>query len=552
MTSLLSSEGATRPSRPQVFSLAEAFERYVTEAPDDLALVCNDDGGDALRLDRRDLARRVYGTAQALTAAGVRPSDRVVLALPTSVEFVAAFWALQLLGASAAPTPAFEGRGKQEARLAQLAQVCEIVTPRLVIVGQDAADWAGRALPAPVAPVSALQARADSAPVTGTPDALGVLQFTSGSTGAPRGCALTQRALLTNAEAIVERMTIARGDTAVSWLPLYHDMGLMTGVMLPVAAGGAAQLRASARFLVNPLSWLKDLTAHARTHTAAPNFALALVLQRLARRPPEDLDLSGVVSLVCGAEPIDPELARRFVAALSPFGLRPEAFHAAYGMAEATLLVTSRPGGVAASPSPAVEGGEAPIEVANLGRPGAGVSIEVLNRAGEPVLDGAVGEVVVTSPSLMEGYYNNPEATGPVLRDGRFWTGDLGFLRGGELHVVGRLKDIIIASGRNLYPSDIEYAVARALDVAPSRVAAVGLRGAAGTEDVHLVVEARVGDEDEAWRRRAVTACYEVCGVAPQSVRFVSSGAIPRTTSGKIRRSTLKTALVDGAMASES
>lgn len=542
------------PDRIGISSLAEAFDRYVAEAPDALALACSDEEGAPWELDRRALGDRVELMLQALAARGVGRGDTVILGLPTCVEFVALYWALQKLGATAVPTPGFDSRGKHERRLAQLADVCDIAEPRMVVVSHTVAARLGDALAIPVTSIADLtesapasSARAEHADVS---EALSVLQFTSGSTGAPRGCALTQRAILANAQAIIPRIAARPHDVSVSWLPLHHDMGLMTGVVLPVVAGAAAVLRSPTRFLANPLSWLKDLSTYPRSHTATPNFALTLVMQRLERRPPDDLDLSGVVTIVCGAEPIDPSLAGRFVSRLAAFGLRPDAFHPAYGMAEATLMVTSHASGLRSTTMPPVATDEDKtirLEATNLGRPLDGVELQIVDERGAPSAEGVVGEVVVASPALMEGYYRDPEATQRVLANGRYRTGDLGFVRDGDLHVVGRIKDIIIVSGRNLYPSDIENAVAQSLDLAPSRVVAVGLVGTLGTEDVHIVVEARGGSNPIEVRMATVGACFEVSGVTPTSVTLVASGLIPRTTSGKVRRHELRQLLSAGA-----
>lgn len=526
---------------PRTPSLATAFRDYVRAAPEATALRCARDGGDMVVLTRRALGDLVLTYGAGLRSEGVRRGDRVVLALGTSVEFVACFWAVLLLGAIAVPTPPIDRRGKQEERLRQLGRMCEVCVPALIVVGAEVGEVD---LHYRLAPVDRLETAAPALgefPLPAGND-IAVLQFTSGSTGRPRGCALSHRAMLTNARANVERLQIVAGDSLVSWLPLFHDMGLMTGILAPIVGGVAVQLRSPARFLVNPLSWLEDLTASGRAHTAVPNFALALTLQRIERRAPNSLRLDQVKSIACGAEPIDPVLVRRFLEALAPHGLDPRAFLAAYGMAEATLMVSSRPGGLATARI-------AGTEMVNLGRAVPGAAIQIRDAQGRPLAEGEVGEVQVLSPSLMDGYYGDAPATRAKLVGGWLRTGDLGCLVDGELLVAGRTDDLIIVGGRNIYPSDVEYAVARAAGLSPSRIAAFGRPGALGTEAIHVVVESKAIDGRDLLTACVQTACIEACGVAPEGVTIVRSGAIPRTTSGKIRRGELRRQFASDSLA---
>jgi fatty-acyl-CoA synthase len=544
-------------SKPRLLSretLGDCFWAYVEASPTEPALQCRDLGGTERSLTREALGGEVRRRIAGLTRAGVQRGDRVVIALETSVEFIALFWALQSLGAAVAPVAAATGRGRQASLQSHLRKVCEIVDPALVIVERDGEEIAGVA---PVATAAALDHDGSGQDGSGDgsgqdvlanhdADQLAVLQFTSGSTAHPRGCALTHRAIIANARAIGERVKARAGDVSVSWLPLHHDMGLMTGVTLPVVVGVGVRLRPPARFVANPMSWLEDLAAYPRSHTAVPNFALALVLQRLGRRPPERLDLSGVVTLVCGSEPIDPALAQAFLEALAPYGLAAEAFHPAYGMAEATLMITSRGGGLAirdlkTDPLAKSHG------FVNLGRPLSGVDIRIVGEDGSTASSDQIGEIHLRSPSLMMGYFRDPQASEKALGSGWLATGDLGFTHGEELFVVGRLKEMIIVAGRNIYPTDIEYAVARATGLLPSRVAAVSGPRFLGTETIHLFLEARAGQDPESLTQAARLACLQVCNLAPAGVSFLEAGAIPRTTSGKIRRGALRERLLHEA-----
>ena len=538
--------------------LAACFERYVEADPDAPALICDRLDGEHAELTRRalrDLALR-HGTA--LAAHGVTPGGRVVIAVPTSIEFVATFWGTLLLGAVAVPVPAPDKRGLLEARLSQLERICAVAQPAVIIAALDmlGVDAVGET---PVVDPAALDRPGVLAAYSPAPDDLAVIQFTSGSTGSPRGCALSHRAVAYNAAAVVRRLGIAPGDTTCCWLPLYHDMGLVSGLAVPVLSGGAVRLRQPTRFLANPLVWLRDLASFPRTHTAAPNFALALVLQRLERRPPEGLDLSGVGNIVCGAEPIDPVLARRFVDALAPHGLPETALHPAYGMAEATLMATSSAGGLRTAAfdrarlrgegvaAPVRFGAEA-LSLVNLGKPIEGGTVRVV-ADGAVLGEGRIGDLEIRLPSLMSGYFRDADATAEAFDEGGWLrTGDLGFLSDGDLFVTGRRKDIVIVAGRNIAPADIEYAAARAARVDPTRIGVFGHPGPLGTEDLYVAVETRPAADQAALRSTVAEACYAACGVYPAAVILVRSGGVPRTTSGKVQRARLRQMMAAGEL----
>ncbi len=536
--------------------LAACFERYVAAEPEAPALYCDRLDGEPLELTRAELGALALRHGAALVRRGVKPGDRVVLAVPTSVEFVATFWGTLLIGAIAVPVPAPDKRGLAEARLAQLERICAVALPAVIVASPDALGVDSVGGVAVLDPEELEAGRDEAVPVASAPDALAVIQFTSGSTGSPRGCALSHRAVAYNAWAVVRRLGIAPGDTTVCWLPLYHDMGLVSGLAVPVLAGGPVRLRQPTRFLANPLVWMRDLAAYPRTHTAAPNFAMALVLQRLERRPPDDLDLSGVGNIVCGAEPIDPLLARRFVDALKAHGLPETALHPAYGMAEATLMATSSAGGLRTrtfdraklhGDGLGVAGGVDTTTLVNLGTPIEGGAVRILS-GGRELPDGAVGDIEIRLPSLMTGYFRDDAATEAAFEDGWLRTGDLGFLSGGELFVTGRRKDIVIVAGRNIAPADVEYAAAHAARIDPTRIGAFGHPGPLGTEDLHIVVETRPSADQAALRALVSDACYATCGVFPASVILVRSGGVPRTTSGKVQRARLRQMMAAGEL----
>jgi len=548
--------GALPPS-----TLSEVFERYVSEAPSAPA-IHPPAAGQAETLTRAALdqeARRFAALCQDL---GVGRNDIIVLALDHPLAFAVAFWGAQLAGAPIAPLPRVAGRGERGAGPSLLARVSEICRPSLVVTDDDATGLvpAGARGAAIVSPTAWREVDPGLGPVASpSPTDTAVIQFTSGSTSAPKGCVLSHAAVVSNARAILDATRARPMDTGVCWLPLHHDMGLMSGVVTPVVGGASTCLLSPQRFLANPLAWLTALGAFPRTHTAAPNFALALVLQRLRHRAPASLDLSGVQTILCGAEPIDADLVSDFLAACSPYGLPPHALHAAYGMSETTVMATSKPGGLAFDEVddqrlqheklavPAARGRRS-RRVVSLGTPPPGCAVRILSAQGDPLPERRVGQVHVRSTSCMVGYLKDPEATAEAIDGDWLRTGDLGYLADGQLFVTGRLKDQIIVAGRNLSPADIEYAVARATGLLTSRIAAVGRPGMLGTEEICIVVEARAS-EAQGLELLIRKGCYDACGLFPGAIEIVARGGIPRTSSGKIRRLELAGLLRDGALA---
>jgi fatty-acyl-CoA synthase len=543
-------------------TLPALFDAYTERAPDAFCLRCPDEQGDVHQLSRRELGCIVDDYARGLLELGARAGDRVVLAIDTSVEFVAAFWATLRIGAIAVPSSAAAKHFKIPQRVAQLERICAAARPRIVVVGASTARTINAIGTIPAVPAAALHAK-ERREVPCAPTESGdcaVLQFTSGSTADPKGCILTHRAIIENARAIIARVDVKPMDTSVIWLPLFHDMGLMTGVVVPVIGGMAMNLRPPSWFLVNPVSWLRDLGRFERSHTAVPSFALALILERIERRAPSDLRLGSVVTFVCGSEPIDPRLVRSFLAAATPFGFPADAFHAGYGMAEATLMVTSRPAGLsthivakaalqASRTAIDATSSEPSLEIVNAGRPIVGASIRIVGPAGEVLADRQLGEIEIDSPSLMQGYFENERETRKVMRNRWLRSGDIGYLRDGELFVTGRARDLIIVAGSNIVPADLESAVARNTAIESLRVAAFGCAGRLGTDEIHIVIELKSRTHWDTLLPAANQACFDSCGVLPASVIPVPMGTIPRTTSGKVRRAELRAAFQNGGLA---
>ena len=380
-------------------------------------------------------------------------------------------------------------------------------------------------------------------------DAPALIQLTSGSTGHPRGVVLSHRAVLANLTAI--SFALPAGDDAreVTWLPLHHDMGLVGGLLYPLFNGFPVNVLSPLAFRTDPFLWLQTMSDVKATCTPAPPSAYAIATRMARKAEAHDLDLSALRCAMVGAEPIAPHVLRDFSGAFAPCGFRPQAFFPVYGLAEATVAVTfphvlaethvdrvDRTALEREGRAPPAGDGLDAIELVGVGRPLPGTELRIV-RDGAAVGDRVEGELHVRSPSLMDGYYGEPDATAEAIPDGWLATGDLGYIAGGSLFVTGRLKDLIIKGGHNLMPAPIEE-IAGAVDgVRAGCVAAVGVASASrGTERVVVVAETKVAADEHPQLARRVREALRLRGIAVDEVVLVEPGAIPRTTSGKVRR----------------
>jgi fatty-acyl-CoA synthase len=464
--------------------------------------------------------------------------------------------------------------------------VLGVIGARVVIVGDPFTEVADLLAGSGFSAVTVDQLRAGeraAEPVDANEDAAALLQLTSGSTATPKAVRITHRNLWANIESMCRAADLNTGrDVMVSWLPLFHDMGMVGFLTLPMCRGIELVKVTPADFLASPLLWPELISRHRGTVTAAPNFAYALTARVLPRavtwpqagravtwpqagravtwpqagRAEEDLDLSSLRFALNGAEPIDVPAVRAFLAAGAPFGLADTAVVPAYGMAEATLAISFHPWGtpfqVDTLDAAALEGQQRAVPVDPdaaepaavrqfplLGPPLDGIEVAVRAQDGTWCGDREVGVLLLRGDAITEQYLtvDGPQST----RDADGWldTGDLGYLTDGRVVVCGRVKDVIIMGGRNIYPTDIERAAQSVPGVRAGNAAAVRLSAGQRRESFAVVVESRAAaDEAEAARiadqvRSAVTAAM---GVRPATVTVVPAGTLPKTPSGKIRR----------------
>ena len=492
--------------------------------------------------------------AAALQARDVGPGSHVALLGPTTRPFVTAVQATWLAGATVVVLPLPMRLASIEDFVAQTRRLIVHADAQIVVIDAQLSEFLD---PQPGDPpiVSLDELRGTPGGYErppDDPDALAILQFTSGATADPKGVMVPHRCMTANLDAAVEAAGFDPDvDRAVSWLPLYHDMGLIGLLGAPMLHGFDLVLAAPQDFLAAPARWMEWMSEFGGTVTAGPNFAYALAARALRRL--DRLDLSRWRLAANGAEPIDPNAVESFLAAGTPHGLDPGAAFCVFGMAEATLAVTFPTPGAGmrvdtidqrvletdryAAP---VDGDGADGNVRRLprlGRPLRGLEMRVCDPAtGQAMRNREVGEVELRGSSITPGYYANAQATADARRGDWFRTGDLGYVVDGELVVCGRIKDVIIVGGRNVFPEDVERAAESVDGVRAGNVIAFGTEGRRGREAVVVVAETKT--DDAAPIRAAVAArVTDAVGVPPEDVVLVRPGTLPKTSSGKPQRS---------------
>ena len=516
--------------------------------------------------------------AAALHGRGVYPGDHVGIFAPTSRDVLVCIEAIWLCGATLVMVPIPMRLSSLEHVVAQTQSrlataevtlvLCDEMIKGLLDLGADAPPMisfeelrsTASGDPSTACGGPSTASGDPSAPIEVDPDSLAILQFTSGSTSAPKGVMLTHRQVCANLDAIMQASELRPGDTIVSWLPLYHDMGLVGLMLTPMTTGLNLVQGAPQDFLSKPVRWLEWISKYRGVATAGPNFSYSLATRALRRAT--ELDLSSLRICLNGAEPVDPQGFRKFLEAAAAFGLNSEAAFPAFGMAELCIGGTfPQPGSglrtdvvdrealehqrLAVPVDPSTESAR---EFAFLGFAVPGLELRIVEPStGDLLADREVGELQIRGTSTTSGYYNNPEATNELLRDGWLRTGDLAYLVDGEMVVCGRIKDLIIVGGRNVYPQDVERVVGQVSEVRIGNVICFGIEGTGGKEFVIVVAETRTERPDELVE--AITSeVIEEIGVPPREVVLVAPGTIPKTSSGKLQRAACKAEFLNGEL----
>lgn len=520
-----------------------------------------DDGTSETTWTYGELDARARAVAVALLDVA-RPGDRALLLCPPGADFAAAI--IGSLYAAVVPVPAYPpGNARQIGRIDVILRDAET---DLIVTTAKTRDRIARWLDAEGRGgrfrfLCIDDVPADDAALWRMPDidgnSLAFLQYTSGSTSEPKGVMVGHGNLMANLAMIEQIMGLTPEIVLVSWLPVFHDMGLIGNVFEPLYLGGRTTLMSPQAFVQEPVRWLQQITRQRATVTGAPNFGYALCVQSATDEQKESLDLSSLNVCYCGSEPIDSRVMDAFCDAFAPVGLKRSAFYACYGMAEATLLAAGSKHG----------GGSRKLDVGNRTLVGCGYSalgqeLRVVDPDTRRVLgDDAVGEIWLRGPNVAQGYWRNPELTQELFRatlesgDGPFLrTGDLGFINEGNVFVTGRRKDVIIIRGRNYYPQDLERtAVESHAGLNPAGSAAFSI-APNGREEVVVVCEVKRaaakdldGDAVANAIRGAVLAEHELPLAA---IVLIKPATLPKTSSGKVRRSATRDAFLDGSLES--
>ncbi|MCL3994628.1 AMP-binding protein [Streptomyces lavenduligriseus] len=537
-------------------TLAEAFLDAVHDRPGHPFLTLVEPDGDRT-VTLAELAGHAAGAGRLLRESGARPGDRVPLVFDSGLAAVAAFFGTLLAGMTPAMVAPPMGRRQGAAYQEHVRGVTERCASRLGLTDREFAGALDGAAAHPFLPL--VPDRPE--PVPDRPDApeaagpVALLQFTSGSTRVPKGVQVTHAGVLDNTAMFAERFGLGPGRPFCSWLPLHHDFGLIGGLLSSLLSGGSLVLMPPQAFIRSPLGWLRAAQRGGATVTGSPNFGLALFNRRFAAEPAEHLDgldLSGLRTVVVGSDPVVPETVEAFQKLLAPYGLHERAVRVGYGLAENTLVVTAvpdgqplrtltvrRPDGVRGPVRPTGSTSDGPVVTAvSCGTPAGNQEVSIVDEHGTTLGPDVIGEIQVSGRSVALGYLDDPEATAAAFPGGALRTGDLGFLHDGELYVTGRLKDVVIARGRNLNALDVERVVRTLPGAHEGECAAFGARTAEGEELVVAQEVRPASPEDHRALAREVTALIvREFGIAPADVLLVRMRTLPRTSSGKLRRS---------------
>jgi len=536
-------------------TVSGALRELVSRAPESECLIWID-------RDRREHATslgefwsRARDVQAALVARGVLPGESVLLILPTGSELVCAYVGAMLAGAvpalTATPTHRVADQSLYRARIAGVIRnadarvvYCEAEVAALLREGDGVLDAAQTLQPDEVAP-----AGNPPEPFSPAPDDIATIQYSSGTTGAPKGILLPHRSMLLHLRALREGLAITPDDVHVNWAPLYHDMGLFGCFLLPLLCGCKTVLIPTHDFLRDPASWLWAIDAHRGTVSWAPNFAYSFCAKRIGDDAIEGLDLSSWRLALCASEPVLAHSVAAFAERFAPCGYAPEAMTPAWGLAETTMVGTAHPPELA----PIVETIDR-AELANHGRAvpvtGDGVAsvatgrclpgyeMEVRGADGRRLPDREVGEVWLRTEARFAGYRKAPELTAEVLVDGWVRSGDQGYLVGEDLFFVARNKDLIVMGGEKYAPHDVETTINRVPGVREGCAVAFGVMNEErGTEELGVVAETRAPESDHPELARSIRAAVrEGLGLAVRHLKLVPPGGVEKTTSGKLAR----------------
>ena len=505
---------------------------------------------------------RALSIAADLMARGVRRGDRVALVLPTCPEFVECLFGVLCAGAIPVPLYPPVRLGRLDEYHSKTAAMLRAVDAALVVTDERIRRFLGVAVqlagPRLGSVIASSLGGMNSIEVGLDADDVALIQFSSGTTNDPKPVALTHANLLSNLAAI-ERYLRDEGAphlVGVTWLPLYHDMGLIGNLLSAFHLPAPMVLLPPELFVAVPGAWLRAISRHRGTVTAAPNFAFGLCLKRIRDEELDGVDLSSWRVSLNGAEAVSAAVQRRFNERFARWGLRESALTPCYGMAEASLGVTFKPAGTSFrtlgvdAEKLALDGVVEPgaKELVSVGRPLAGVEVEIRDAAGVSLSPGRVGHIFVRGSSVMAGYFARTDLTDQAIHDGWLDTGDLGFIQDGELFVSGRHKDIIVVRGANHPPEEFEAALESLPGVRIGCAVAVGFVPPGEDDEALAMLVETTADAPSSLANEVASRVQERTRIRPAHVELLAPGTLPRTSSGKLRRREARTQWLAGTL----
>lgn len=559
------------PAATEARTLLEILDWHASRHGDRLhATVLQDDETVLGTLTYSELQQRAHSFAEGLLGRDIEPGDRIALMLPTSTDFFIAF--MGILRAGAIPIPIYPPTrlSQIEDHVRRQAKILQNAGARVLVTVPEGRRLAGL-LRHLVNSLDAVESVADLStasvslplPPPAKAEDVALIQYTSGSTGDPKGVVLTHANLIANIHAMGSALEASADDVFVSWLPLYHDMGLIGGWLACLHYAARFYVMSPASFLVRPDSWLWAIHRYRGTLSASPNFGLDFCLNKIDDADLEGLDLSSMRMMANGSEPVSADSIRRFSERISRFGFRPEAMAPVYGLAECAVGLAFPPLGRpplidsvdrealtrTGAARPAQTDDPTPIELVACGQALPGHEIRIVDDSGRELADRQEGRLEFCGPSASSGYFRNKEKTSQLIRDGWLDSGDRAYMVSGDIYITGRIKDIIIRAGHNIYPQELEEEVATIPGVRKGGVAVFGSTDrASGTEQLVVLAETKETNPTEraALHGRITEVVSVFLDKPPEQIIFVPPRSIPKTSSGKLRRSAAKAFYEEG------
>ncbi len=552
----------------QAKTLVEVLLKRAAKEPNRVHIFLQDDAGNEQPITYGKLLENAKKVAHGLQSWDIEVGETIAIMLPTSEDFFYTFFGILLIGAIPVPIyPPFRPDRIEEYAM-RAANILKNAEVRLLITFQKAERLSDllkvfiSSLKAVITVDSLTKNEGDFKPVHVNENMPGLIQYTSGSTSLPKGVLLTHQNLLANIRAIGQGINLTSSDVAVSWLPLYHDMGLIGSWLTSFYHANPVVIMSPLSFLSRPERWLWTIHYHRATVTGAPNFAYELCVRRISDKALEGLDLSTWRVTFNGAEAVNPRTLESFIKRFEPYGFKDTTMYPVYGLAETCVALTfpplNRPPKIDSIDRtifqtqqravPTTQTGQNMLQIVCCGKPLPLHEIKIVDENLMELPERRVGDLHFRGPSMMQGYHNQVEATKAIWFDGWWNSGDLAYLADGEVYITGRKKDVIIKAGRNLYPDEIEEATGQVNGVRKGCVVAFGVTDAEwGTEKLVIVAETK--EDSSILHKKIIAEITEkvnvVLGILPDEVLLVTPKTIGKTSSGKLQRAACKQAYLE-------